>query len=152
MAGGLPTKRMPFEFSDRWTQLGPEMGLSPEVIRLLDQRDRELENFLSNQPIVWPRDPDAEVFRSMPWTAKTFAQIKYWAVEIGQDDAGDDEIQAFDVDVELHVDGVVRAAVTLPAGQAYIEYDGLLPKLAPGARVTMYCEQTGFSLICTAGF
>lgn len=148
----MATKQMPFEYGVRWAELGPMMDLSPEVVRLLDARDQELENFLSNQPIVWSRDASVTVFRSKPWTAKTYAKIRSWSIEIGQDDAGDDDVQASAVDVELHVDGVLAASLTLPAGASYIEYSGRLPSLGPGARVTIYSTDIGFDLISTVGF
>lgn len=151
------TKRLPFEFSSRWSELLRDFdpaipGAWQELATKLDLRDRELENYLSNQPMVYSRDSGVTDFRSHAWTAKTYSRIKSWSVEVDQLDDGSDDVQDVDVDLELHVDGSPEAFLTLPAGEPYIDYEGRLPTLGPGARVTIYCEQTGFALVSTVGF
>lgn len=154
-------KSLPFEYPMRWADIGPQLreairrndeGLWNEVVAVLEDRDRRLEDFLSRTPIVWDRDASATRLRSKPWTAKDFGQAREWNVELGQDDAGDDEVLDHDLDIELHINGTMARTMTLPTGEVYVEYDGELPETEPGDRVTLYCEELGFDLVSTVSF
>lgn len=155
-------KPLQFEFPHRWADLGPMMqraaaendeGLWREVIGMLEERDQALEDFLARTPIVFDRDASVTVSRSKPWTAKDFGKIRDWNLELTQDDAGAELTQASDVTIELHINGVSIAAMTLPAGDSYVDYDGPeLPECAPGDKVTLWCELVGFDLVSTVGF
>lgn len=149
-----PSKNLPFEYTTRWQEISDmlETPLPPEAVAVLEQRDRELEDHLMQQPMVYTRVASVTAFRSVPWTAKARTQIKGWSVEVDQLDNGTDDVQGVDVDIELHVNGVLEVAMTLPAGDPIVYYEGRLPKLNAGARVTVYCEQTGFVLISTVDF
>ena len=43
----MASRNLPFEFAERWPQLGQRMDLSSEVVELLDRRDRDLEDYLA---------------------------------------------------------------------------------------------------------
>lgn len=149
MAGA--SRQPVFEFTNRWADLSklfPE-PLSEELINLLEQRDRDLEDALNKQPVIYDHDAGAPE-RSKPWTAKEFTRIRRWSSEIAQDDAGDDIVLGADWTLELHYDGVMVAELTLPAGQAYVEYSGApLPIVPRGTRITMYTNDTTFDFVST---
>lgn len=134
---GDPTKRMPFEYSNRWPQLGKEMGLTDEVIQLLDARDQELENWLSSQPIIFDHDAGTVALRSKPWTAKTFGRVKEWSIELDMEDDGTEVVADGDLVFGLHIDGVEKAELTIPDGEIRAEFEGTLPMIPKGGRITI---------------
>ena len=133
----MAAKDRAFEFTERWAQLGPLMNLSPEVIELLDRRDRDIEDYLSQRPIIFDHDAGAPL-RSKPWTAKTFGEVRGWNVELGQNEAGANIVLGAAWTLKLHFDGAEVASLTLPAGAAYVEHAGPLPTIPKGTRITMY--------------
>lgn len=155
-------KGLPFEFTHRWADLGPLMQRAitsdddsqwREFVGLLEDRDKQLEDFLSRTPVIFDRDASVSAFRSKPWTAKDFGQVREWNAELGQDDLGADETQPSDVTLEFHINGVATGHdLVIPAGSAYADFDGELPQTAPGDRVTLYCEDVGFKLVSTVSF
>jgi hypothetical protein len=131
------TRLAPFEYSNRWPEIGPQMGLSAETIRLLDDRDRQLEDYLSMTPIIFDHDAGTEKLRSKPWTAKTFHQVRGWYIELDQEDDGTDVVAVGALDFELHVDGAVQATLTIPSGETYAEYTGRMPTIPARGRMTI---------------
>lgn len=140
-----------FDFGQRWPELGKlfDPPLSVELIMLLDQRDRDLEDALNQQPIIFDHDAGAPL-RSKPWTAKSYATIKGWNVELGQDEAGADVPLGVDWTIEMHFDGAVVETLTLPAGEVFIEHGGPLPDIPRGTRITLFTEDTAdFDFVST---
>lgn len=131
-----------FEFATRWPELARlfDPPLSEELIELLDRRDRELEDALSQQPIIFDHDAGAPL-RSKPWTAKSFARVRGWNVELAQDDAGADIPLGIDWTIQMHFDGDVVETLTLPAGEVYVEHRGPLPDIPRGTRITLFTEE-----------
>jgi hypothetical protein len=116
------------------------LGVSTEVIELLDRRDRQLEDALNQQPIIFDHDAGAPL-RSKAWTAKAFAKVHGWNVELGQDEAGDDVVLDVDWTIQMHFDGVQVESLTLPAGEVYIEHSGPLPTIPRGTRITLFTDE-----------
>jgi hypothetical protein len=147
------TRPFVFEYQQRWAELAKffDPPLSEDLIAMLDQRDKDLEDALNMQPIIFDRDAGAPV-RSKVWTSKSFTRVRAWSVELTQDDAGDDIPLGVDFTIELHINGVYSRELILPAGEVYIEYDSSempLPHLEAGARLTLYAEDTTFDLVST---
>ena len=46
----LPTKNLPFEYTQRWTEVGPLLvpTATAETLNLLNKRDKDLEDYLAN--------------------------------------------------------------------------------------------------------
>lgn len=140
-----------FEYVQRWHQLGKlfDPPLSEELIALLDQRDRDLEDALAQTPIIYDHDGGAPL-RSKPWTAKSFGQVKGWNLELGQDEAGDDIVLGVDFELEMHFDGVLVETLTLPAGDAYVAHTGPLPDIPRGTRITLFTQDVAdFDFVST---
>lgn len=43
----MASRNLPFEFAQRWPQLGAQLELSQDLVELFDRRDRDLEDYLA---------------------------------------------------------------------------------------------------------
>ena len=144
-------KDLPFEFPHRWADIGADLAQAiwdhdedrvRYVVGLLENRDRELEDFLGAfaPKIVFHRDEAAVAVETAGWSVARDVQIYAIIVDLPTSDV---------TDVEVRVDGVTVQTVSC-TGTDQVVVDDLSIPVPALSKVTAYCADVGFELVVTA--
>lgn len=107
---------LPFEYEFRFGDLYKQMGFTYEQATILEERDRQLEDFLLGfmPDLTWTFPGFLEARTSPRWYVRRNYRVDTWIASI-------DVVDVVDTVVRLLVSGVPTVTLTIPAGSNMVE-------------------------------
>ena len=133
-----PTKNLPFEYTQRWPEVGPMAvpGMDAQTQNLLNKRDRDLEDYLATIKTGETGGMDAMILIGAGTETVSAGSVTTYNNWGSNRDGLNDEIQSFGTAVGWGYDATA-GEVSLPAGYYFVS--GFANWNVTAAPVNLWC-------------